>query len=88
MKTLKVFRRTLSIETKMLFLISLSLVLFGYLMENNQMKFTIGALIAIALVLIVEYYMIFSYKYPSVWNTIKWIVFLIVIAFILIGSKS
>ncbi|MBT8232194.1 MAG: hypothetical protein KJN84_06180 [Bacteroidia bacterium] len=77
--------RTLSWNTKFFFLLAFVLVTVGFIFQDTEMGISLGAILALLAVLIIDYYKILSVRFPKTWRAIKFIVVVLIIALTLIS---
>ena len=85
-KNLKDLHNQLSWNTKIYTLLAISVVVFAKLSDALQSDFALTIVLALLLVLFVESFVTISVKHPVAWRYVKWIVILLLLAFMLIGT--
>lgn len=80
--------KILSWNTKYLVLVAFILVIFGFAFNNIELGLAIVSVIALSVVIIIDYFELLSNRHPITWKYIKFIIVAIVILFTLIGWNS
>lgn len=84
-KTIKSIDRELTLNTKLFILMTFLILLFSYWFDYNDFTFVFATMLALIVVLAVEYYLIMVNKYPATWHFMKWVSLFILMALIMIG---
>ena len=86
MKSFKSFDKEISWNTKFYVLLAFFMAFFAFLHGgyDDTALFT-GSVLALCIVLLVDYYKIISSQYPQIWRVIKQIVIGLVILLTLLG---
>ncbi len=83
----KKFNQTVSWNTKFFVLMAFILVLVSFVFNENPMAITVGSMLALSSVLVLEYYEIFIHRHPKTWRIIKHLIIGIIILLALISIK-
>lgn len=84
-KTISSIDKDLTLNTKLFILMTFLVLLFSYWMDFNDYTFVFASVLALIVVLAVEYYFVLVNKYPATWHLLKWIFLFILITLITIG---
>jgi hypothetical protein len=84
-KTLKQFHKNLSLSTRIYTLLTIVTIAFSYYYDAWNSNWVKTIILALAIILFVETFEIMFYNHPKTWKTIRWILILILLAFLLIG---
>lgn len=85
MKTMNTLNKDISLNTKLNVLFTALVLLLSYLFNVNEMGMVVVSLMVLAGVLLVDYYMVVSSRYPRAWRVTKWMIFLTIIMITLIS---
>ena len=77
--------KKLSWNTKLFVLLAMVLVIFSFTSDNTQLGITIGSVVALLVVLVVDYFQIISRNHPKTWRNVKFILIALVILLTFIG---
>lgn len=80
--------KILSWNTKYLVLVAFILVIFGFAFNNIELGLAIVSVIALSVVIIIDYFELLAHRHPITWKYIRFIIVAIVILFTLIGWNS
>ncbi len=84
-KTLKDFHKSLSWSTRFYTLLTVATIALSYFLDAWNTNWVKTIILALAIMLFVETFEILFHNHPKTWNTIRWIIILIVLALILMG---
>ena len=84
-KTLKQFHKNLSLSTRIYTLLTVATIALSYVFNAWDTNWVKTIILALAVILFVETFEIMFYNHPKTWNSIRWILILIALAFLLIG---
>ncbi len=84
-KTLKQFHKNLSWSTRIYTLLTVATVVFSYIFDAWNSNWVKTMILALAIILFAETFEIVFHQHPKTWRTIRWIIFLILAALLLIG---
>ena len=87
-KTLRDFHNELSWNTKIYTLLAIVVLVLARFTSAFTSDFALTMALGLLVILFVESFAIISFKYPKVWQYVKWGVILLVLGFILLGFFS
>jgi predicted PurR-regulated permease PerM len=86
-KSFKEFNKNLSWNTKFYVLLACAFIFFIWMLQYTESSYALPAALALMLVLMVDYAIKYFVKHPRVWNTLRWIIFFLLILLVLIGAN-
>jgi len=84
-KTLKQFHKSLSWSTRIYTLLTVATIALSYYLDAWNTNWVKTIILALAIILFVETFEIVFHNHPKMWRTVRWIIILIALAFLLIG---
>lgn len=87
-KTLKQFHKNLSWSTRIYTLLTVATVAFSYVYDAWNSNWVKTIILALAIILFVETFEIVFHQHPKTWQTIRWVIILILAALLLIGFRA
>jgi hypothetical protein len=88
-RTLRDFHNELSWNTKIYTLLAISVLLLARFTSALTTDFAVTIVLGLLVILFVESFAIISFNHPGAWVYVKWVVILLVLAFVLLGwAKS
>lgn len=65
------FNKNISWNTKFFVLLAFVTVIISFWLQGSPAAIVVGSVIALSLVLVVEYFQVFSLRHPKAWRVIK-----------------
>jgi hypothetical protein len=87
-KTLKQFHWNLTWQSRIYALVVLATVGFANLFNAWNSNWTTTIIAVVALVLFLDSFNLYFHRHPRIWQLIKWVIILIILAILLIGFSS
>lgn len=85
MKTISALNKDVSLNTKLNVLFTMLVLFFSYLYDVNEGGMVAISLVVLSVVLLLDYYMVVSARYPRAWRITKWVVVLAILMTTLIS---
>jgi hypothetical protein len=79
------FEKGLGWNTKVVVLMAAIIVIMTYLLNNNEIGFTVASVCALFVVLLIENFSILAHRFPKLWMVLKWIIIWCIIILTLAG---
>lgn len=86
-KSLKQFHQQLSWSTRIYTLLTVLLIVGAHIFKAWETDWVLTVVAAIAIILLVESFAISFYRHPKAWRLIRWGLFLILLAILLISFQ-
>lgn len=85
-KKFKEFNNNVSWNSKFYVLLVVCFMLFVWIFQDNSSTYAAPAMMAIVVVLLVDFGIRYFVEHPRIWMSVRWIIFLLVMLLVLIGA--